>query len=99
MKNMEYHKNTNFSLWFYALTVQIGRIREKHIERNKIVKYSKLSYNCPKFEYVVCRDVFGGRKQFRVKRAIFLKNFVVSKERRQEGRSKIRDTQQQDMLP
>jgi hypothetical protein len=43
--------------------------------------------------------VFGGRKQFRVKRAIFLKNFVVSKERRQEARSKIRDTQQQDMLP
>ena len=34
---------TNFTLWFYALAVHIGRIRKNCLERSKIVKNSKQS--------------------------------------------------------
>ena len=74
----EYHFCTNFSLWFHALPVQIGRIRKKYIEWNKIVKYSKQSYNCAKLEHVVSRDVFDGQKKFGVEESFFLPRFTVS---------------------
>jgi hypothetical protein len=64
MKNTKYHHCTNFILWFYAVPVQIRRMWKKYEGSKKITKYIKLSYNCPKFEYVVCRDVVSGWKTF-----------------------------------
>jgi hypothetical protein len=53
---------------------------EKIRRKNKIAKYSKLGYNCAKFEYVVCRDVFQGWKKFGGQRPIFLYSVAVSKD-------------------
>jgi hypothetical protein len=60
----EYHFSNKFALWFYALAVHIGRIRNKYKERSEIGKYSKQRQNGANFEHVHCMSVCGSRKKF-----------------------------------
>jgi hypothetical protein len=78
----EYHFSNKFALWFYALAVHIGRIRNKYKERSEIVKYSKQRQNGANFEHVHCMSVCGSRKKFGLENVkLFLENspWAVSK--------------------
>jgi hypothetical protein len=71
----EYHFSNKFALWFYALAVHIGRIRNKYKERSEIVKYSKQRQNGANFEHVHCMSVCGSRKKFELENVkFFLEN-------------------------
>jgi hypothetical protein len=60
----EYHFSNKFTLWFYALAVHIGRIRNKYKERSEIVRYGKQRQTGANFEHVYCMSVCGSRKKF-----------------------------------
>jgi hypothetical protein len=67
----EYRCSNKFAIWFYALAVHIGHIRNKYKERSEIVKYSKQRQNAVNFEHVLCMSVCGSRKKFELENVKF----------------------------
>ena len=54
----EYHFSTNFTSLFYALAIQIWRLRKNFIKWHIIVKYSKHMEKSIKLEYWVQSNLF-----------------------------------------